>query len=711
MGERRAQACKAAIARGRPRCAPLAFAVAVAVAAGPGHAITVLETRGGPAEPDTPLRLTLDRLPAPAEGSLVLFVGALDVTALVRIEGRSLVLPRAAVPISSGEWPLTLWLAQARQWRELYRASLGPTASAAPAADAGAPQPAARALTPALELTVKAQTDEGARGTTTPSARPTYNDLAGRGGVALDTRVGAASVKGGANLAGASFRQEALQFGTRGAQARKVDLADYRFEAAAGPAALSVGHLTWGRHPLLLDGYASRGLIGSVKLGQRADVALAALNGTRIVGFENFFGLSDAEHRIHGATFGIEARPAQPGWLRMETSVADASLRALANFDRGEVPDAERSRGRGLRLTSRAFDGRLRLDLAWARATYRPAEDPQLGAAATLTPLAITTRWARSADVAFDLLRALPVRENWPLTLTPQVRYEEAQPLYKMLGASLVSDLRALRAGFSLQLGAVQASWFRGARRDNLDDIASLLTTRTESSDFALTLPLPQLFGAGGASVWPQIAAQTQIAHQYAANAPDFALSGLAPTHRPDQYNRTLALNLSWALGRHSAAYGINHARQDNRQPGRETADFLNVGQQASLALMLGESLHLNLGANRSRQYSAETATVTVNDGLTFGAQWRFLDHWTLAPNAGLTRGRDSRGAAAQRGHTTQTQLGRSFRLPSPAGQPTNGQWFVRHALVATRSRDAALGIETAGRQWSIQLGASLTLF
>lgn len=695
---------------GRPpqRLRVLAAAVA-AMGVNASAALEVRETNlGAGVPPGAPIVLRLDRAPLPADGALAIFIGTTDATTLFRARGAELVFDGRELRLEPGELPLVLWQVQGDLWREIYRATLEVRApQEAPAAELR------RAITPTLELTIKAQTDESARGSATASPRPTYNDLAGRGGIAIDAQAGGASVRGGTNFAGASYRQEALQFGARGVQARKVDLSDYRLQAGYGPATLTVGHVSWGSHPLLLNSYASRGVIGAARFGNRADVSLSALNGTSIVGFDNFFGLNDAQHRIYGATFGLEAAPAQPGLLRAEATLTDASLRALNNFNRGEIPDAEQSRGGGLRLSSRAFDSRLRLDLAWGRATYRPAEDPQLAQGLTLTPLAVTTRWARQADIAFDLLRGLALSENWKLTLTPSVRYDEAQPLYKMLGASLASDSRFLRAGFALHLGAVQMTWFHSARRDNLDDLPNLLTTRTESNDFGLNVPLPQLLGAPGAaaSAWPQVSLQGQRNRQFAANAPDFAASGIEPSHRPDQHNRTVAANFSWQLGRHAASYGVNHARQDNRQPGRENADFFNLAHQASVNLALADSLTVNLGANRGRQYSAERAIANINEGATAALQWRFREAWSLAANAGLTRGEDSRGLSSSRGRTAQTQLSRAFRLPSPFGSPTAGQWFVRHALTATQSRDNATGAQSDGRQWSIQLGASLTVF
>ncbi len=708
---------RAVARRGRTNAgvkAPLrALAGSLALALPPAAlALGVVEAPSGSIRPGDPIVLKLDRAPTPSDGALVVFIGPTDVTSLFRLAGSELSLTGKEFALAAGELPLVVWRVQGGQWQEIDRRTLTIVAEQ-PAADAPAEAPARRLLAPTLDLAVKAQSVERTRGSASRPPRPTFSDLALRGGVAVDGELGGLGVKGNANFSGSSFRQEALQFLSRGTQAAKVDLADYRFDVGDPAAQLSVGHIGWGNHPLLLNSYGSRGLIGAVKLGQRFDVSVNAMNGTSIVGFQNPLGLNDGSHRIYGAAVGIEADPSQAGWLRGELSYVDASLRAQGNFNRGEIPDAEQSRGFGLRLLGRMMGGRLRSDIALARNEYRPADDPQLSQGQSLTPLQATTRSARIVDLAFDLLQAWSLGEGWPLTVTPLLRYERIAPLYRMVGAAIGADQQLRRAGLTAQLGPLQANLSRTRREDNLDNIASLLKTRTDSDEFTLSVPLAEALRAASAadSLWPRLSLQWQDQRQFAVNAPSFDASGLLPTHRPDQANRTATLALAWTLGRWALNYAANQAHQDNRQAGREAADFRNTGHQLSLNVVWSDTLSLNASAQRNRQYSYEKALAGYTWGGAFGFDWRFADVWTLGGNYALTRGDDSRDLAVSRGNTVQTQLGRRFSVPGPFATPLAGQWFVRHALQGFANRDNSVGLNSGGRNWALSLGANVTVF
>lgn len=684
-------------------------ALLLSVGADAADALTVVVPDGAVA-PGAPVVLRLDRAPTPSDGALAVFIGTTDVTALFRVVGNELVFSGREFSLATGEFPLVVWEVQGRLWRELHRGTLRVASDTPPAT---ALESERKRITPTLDVSVKAQVRERVHGNGLRSARPTFSDVAMRGALAVDDTLGGVNAKGNASFVGTSFRGEALQFGARAAQAAKVDLADYRFDLGYGPAQLSVGHIGWGNHPLLLNSYSSRGLIGTVKLGQRFDVSLNAMNGTSMVGFDNFFGLAESRHRIHGAQIGVEADPAQPGWLRAELSYVDASMLARSNFNRGEIPDAEESTGFGVRLLARMFGGRLRTDFAFARNEYRPADDPQLSQGQSLMPLSASTRSARILDAAFDLVQGWEFAEGLPLTLTPVLRYEQVQPLFKMLGASISADQRVRRAGVTGRLGAMQAQWSRSQREDNLDNIASLLKTRTESDEAALSVPLAELLRARSAtdSVWPRLSLQWQDSRQFAVNAPDFAVSGIQPSHRPDQANRTASASAAWSLGRYGINYSVNRARQDNRQPGRENADFVNLGHQFSLSVTWSETLNLSAGANRTRQFSSEKQLAGYVNGATFGLEWRPRDPWTFSGNYAITRGDDSRDLALSRGHTLQTQLARRFTLPGLFGTPMQGQAFVRHALQSASNTDRSLGLQAAGRAWTINLGGSLSLF
>src|SRR5262249_27076499 len=151
-------------------------------------------------------------------------------------------------------------------------------------------------------------------------------------------------------IAGSSFRREALRFNDRGVRAPKVDLSSYAMQIQHGQQRFIAGHTTYGAHRHLINNFASRGLSLTLPMGNRADFSVAALNGTNIVGWDNFFGIANRRHQILSGTLGFEIFPERRGGLRLEAGVLDGWVEPRSGFNQGSVTDAERSRGLSFRL-------------------------------------------------------------------------------------------------------------------------------------------------------------------------------------------------------------------------------------------------------------------------------------------------------------------------------------------------------------------------
>jgi len=128
-------------------------------------------------------------------------------------------------------------------------------------------------------------------------------------------------------------------------------------------------------------------------------------------------------------------------------------------------------------------------------------------------------------------------------------------------------EARADVAGVSLQ------SSFSGART-NLDDVASILTTRTERSQLSIGVPVARVIGSR--SFWlPALQYRTDRTHQYGDGIP--ANSGFSATHVPDQVSLNQAAQADWQIRKLTVGYSWNRSHQDNRQVGRESADLTVV--------------------------------------------------------------------------------------------------------------------------------------
>ena len=649
------------------------------------------------------IRLQLAQELAARSADVRVLAAGIDVTALGRTtQPGHIEIDTRAAALPPGESELVVYVVDGRDWRELSRTALKRlTRFGFETAE----------FTPKLDLAGKSQFDEKTTGTSTPPQRPHFADATGRGGAAFSAQRGAFGIDGNFNAAGSSYRPEALRFGEKGARASKVELADYIVNARYGATTLSIGHLSYGNHPLLLNGFASRGLTVTRRVGERFDVSFNAMNGTSIVGTDNFFGLNDSEHRVVSGGVGYEFFQ-RAGALRAELLYMDASIESRGNFNVGEIPDAEKSHGFGLRLAGASEANRLRGQAVFARSTYVNPFDPRLAQGGPSQEVKSATADGYSGEVSVDLLQNSPLLSKaHPLTLTATLRHERVAPLFRSLGASLAADQRIERGQFAAQMAGAQLQLSHNRQRDNLDDVPTILKTLTESTAASLSLPLPQWLASGAKGRWwPSVNLQWQRTHQQAINTPVAEDSGFAASHRPDQVSTQQQLGLNWTPEGISWGYSLSYSEQDNRQSGRERADFTTLGHQFNVALRLTETLNVNAALGRNRNSSLEKDLVTYTDSGAFGFDWTFRDRWTLAANYSRTLGDDSRQLTAQASRSAQAQLGWRFDMAS-FGRKLPGQVFVRYSEQGASSRDATFGLATAGANRAWNAGLSLSLF
>jgi len=689
-----------------PARSAVALAAALAVLASSAAAAAEdvrLDDAGEWIAADAVLQLRLGQELATRRDLLRVVAGGVDVTALARFPEPGLmhIDPRAAA-LAPGETELIVYAVEGSTWRELLRTPLKRlTRSGFEKAT----------FTPKLDLAVKSQLAQSTSGSTRPPPRARYADLTARASAGFSAERGGWAFDGQFNGAGSSYRAQALRYSERGASADKFDLADYTLNAKVGDATLSLGHLSYGNNPLLLAGFSSRGVTIAQRWGTRLDVSLNAMNGTSIVGTDNLFGLDNEEHRVLSGTVGLELFQ-RPGALRAELQFLRASVLSSGNFNSGEIADAEKSHGFGLRLSAASESNRVRGEAIFARSTHVNPFDPQLAQGGSSQAVRPDTANGYSAELSADLLRDAPLAEGGPaLTLTALLRHEQVAPLFRSLGASIASDQRASRAGLTAQIGGAQVQLTHQQKQDNLGNLATVLTARTTTSSANASLPLPQWLGEmGQPSLWPTLSLQWQAVHQRALNAPVTADSGIAATHRPDQLTRQHQLGLAWQRERWTWSYGLSHSEQDNRQVGRERADFTNLGHLFSAGWRTTGALNLTAGLQRNRNFSREKDLVSYTNSGNAGFDWVWRERWTLAANVARTLGGDERGLTASANRSAQAQLGYRFEIPS-FGLKLPGQVFVRYSEQAATSRDASFGIGTVGGDRSVNAGLSISLF
>jgi len=657
-------------------------------------------------QPTAELRIRFSDLLGPDQGRFAFIDGASDLTPFFRQTAPGeYVYNGRELPLAPGRRNLTVFLVKDGQWTELRSLELKVST------ESGFEQFDMR---PRLDATLKGQLHQGRSGSAPLFTRSDFHqDLTFRGGLGFAAARGDFRVSSNANAVGSTFEPEALRFGTLGKHAPKADITDYIINAQWGESQFALGHINYGSNPLLLMGYGSRGAVFRRPLGARMDVSVNAMNGTSITGAGNILGLDHDEHQVRGGTLGVELLERRGG-LRAEMQYLDASLQSQVPFNSGAVPDAERIRGGGLRMTGASKDGRLRGDFVLARVKHTAVEDPALSQGRNLTEIRSETRNARSLDLAFDLVKPdRAAQDRLPFALNVTIRHERIDPLFKSVGVAFPSDQEYNRIGLGAQLGPLQGQAFASVRKDNLENIASILKTQTDISGVAMTLPLAQAWPAqdGAPRPWiPSLTYRFEQNHQRAINFP--VGSSFNASSMPDQVSRLQALGASWQAAAWQLGYSLNHSTQDNRQPGREAADFQNLGHNLTGGYRFSQNLGITAGIGRTANFANETALTSTTYSYSGGFDWQFRESWGLNGNYTRTTGQDSQNLAESRGWTMQTQITKRFTTqPFGLDRRLPGQVFLRHMLNDNYNRDNVFALLNAGRFWMLQTGVTVSFF
>ncbi|MEJ2393359.1 MAG: hypothetical protein P8Z77_01025 [Candidatus Thiodiazotropha sp.] len=646
------------------------------------------------------LAIRLKGAQASVSGRPAFLVGRQDLTSLFKATTDGIYrYSNERLPLPSGERDLRVyWVDDNNQWKLLGKWQLRILTPG------GFEQ---ASWTPRAELSGQAQLDESFAGDAQGSPRGDhYEDANYQLGLESEHRRGDLTINGRVNLTGVSNRSQALRFGEKQEEAPKLDLSDYRIGIAKGNSTLAQGHVNFGAQPLLLDNLASRGLTYQHQFGRAVRFGFTAQHAQRIVGYNQLAGFNDADNRIMAASLGVELIPSRPGALFTELLYLSGKRRNAVSFDVGEVADTESNSGYGLRIGGQSEDGRLQGALDYARSRFDNPNDPIISNGQGIVEVTETTDDAYALDLNYRLLEGDPA-SNWPMTLSIGYRTQHVDPLYRSMTAFVTADRKSENLRLQGQIGQISMQWEGVRSEDNLDDIPSILKTRTEESRFNLTVPLAAIHSNGSNQLWPQNMSYAQMrVHQFGINQ---AFND--PSQIPDQYSVSHQLGFNWAFTDWNLDYNFNYAIQDNRQSGREEADFVNRGHNLNIGLRVTESLLLNFGIGHTEASDQEADLDRFSNSYNFDVDWQVDTSWSLSGNFGITRDDDSQDNEESESNQAQMQLGYRFELPGPAGGRLPGQVYLRANYAETQSINAAFGLDSEGVNRSIHAGMSLSLF
>ncbi len=639
---------------------------------------------------DATIRLIPNRALAADEGRLAVLVGATDLTDLFEWRDHALVYHPRALALPAGEHDLTVFRVTADgEWHEAARTRLRILS------DGGFQQ---ASVSPQLDLQGTSTLDhrvEPLGGGVAPDDDASMNLVFNSTLVRNDWRFAARM-----HTLGVSAREKALRYGVEGDDAPLVDLADFSLridQPDEQRAYFELGHVSHGQHRHLMPGFASRGAILGAPLGTAGAARFAALSGTRIVGWNNFTGLEHSDHRILTAGLNWQLVPTRPGALSLDVDYLDGSLRPQSAFNTGSITDRETSQSWAVRAAGSTPRGRLRFDAGYAQSRFNNPFDPTLAFDLNVVPVREEQRAARYLDVSVDVLQNRLVGSQ-PTQLSFALRHERVDPQYRTVAAYVQSDIDQNAIEMNGLWGPLQLQLAHARSEDNLDDLPSVLTTKSRRNSAALGLALSNLFVQPCTFTrWlPMVAYNFDRMHQFGTGVP--INSGFNASHVPDQISARHGVSVNWQGNAWMFGYRADFSEQDSRQPGRERADFEHRIHGANLALSLHEALDVNFDLSFERSYSVEAARLDRTRNYAFGLAWRITRELHFAGTVALTESFDD--AHTNENESTNFDLNLSYRVrwQSSTGRGIGGQLFVRYSDLDFSARDRLFGIATDNR-------------
>ncbi|MBD1846257.1 hypothetical protein H6F89_23125 [Cyanobacteria bacterium FACHB-63] len=680
------------------------------------------------------IRLKLDRLPSPNEGTLAVFLDQTDITSQVQQTGVEFVYQPTLIPLVPGNHTVTVYLIKpGNVWTEFATftikvESAQPTPSPIPAqppsttpqpetpaprpTETPASQPSTQArdltITPKLSVNFKSQMLDARTGSAERSERPTFADIAFTGGIAAQYQRGNLNLQTNINLAGSTFQQEALRFGVLGEAAPRIDLSDYLIDMTVGSAQFSLGHICYGNHPFLLNSLCTRGLSSKLRINDRLDLSIAHLSTTSIVGFDNILGIANSNNTVTAATLGVQLLQNQAGGVRLETTVMRGLRQPVSNFNAGEVVDAEESRGIGFRLLANDASGRLKADAGFVRSTFtNPSNDAQLIDALDVVKVEPVTRNAWYVEASYDLLKGVQLDATRTLDLSFNFRRERVDPQFGTVGTSVTADRLQTQFGINAAIAGATIQYQSVQSEDNLANLATILKTRTRNTSLNINVPLQTVLNVQN-NLLPTLTYSFQKTHQFGANIPTPELSAFDPTEIPDQLTTTRQFGVSWSMSQFNLSYQLSNTFQDNRQLSRENADFKTISHQIAVGWQPNPRFSLNLGYVFTSAKSFEEDITRFTSSPTIGITWEMFPKLTLGLNYNRSDEFDSFNQKFGRNTTLEAILTWQFNI-NVLGRTMPASAFIRYGRQSNLNRDRLFDLDTNATIQTVNAGLSFS--
>jgi hypothetical protein len=420
---------------------------------------------------------------------------------------------------------------------------------------------------------------------------------------------------------------------------------------------------------------------------------------------------------VSAASLALELLRQRPGALQVRLSALDGALQPLSGVGRGAVIDAEASRGGGVEIAAVTPGQRARLAAGYTRSTFdNPARDSQLTGGLVVRPSLSDQRGARYLESSLNVLNGARLFRRVPTQLTVSVRHERVDPLFRSVGASTQADREQNALDLSGAFGALALQGGVTRARDNLGAIASVLTSHTDGATANASASLATLLGVRRYTVlWPQLSASWTSAHQFAVAAP--ASNDFRPQDLANQASTVLDATSSWQRGAWRASVHHTRSTQDNRQVGRELADFAGATTAVSVSSAVGTSFDLSVDGGIELQRNLERDERNRVRRIGTAINWRATSVTALSANVTAATSLTPPSTHDVTNMELRFELSQRVPFSRRTGESRGGQAFLRFARSSVTAVPFSIDSlapaprATTRMQWTLNSGLSLHLW
>lgn len=589
-----------------------------------------------------------------------------------------------------------------------------------PAGGAAQAQPRARKFgfdklnfIPSVTLTIKSQPAQSNFPAANQPERATFTDLNMTSSFKTELARGSFSSQTQWDFAGSSFQKEALRFGELGKNALNVDLASYLTQYQLGKAKYLIGHTSYGASRQLVNSFSSRGMTLTMPLSPMFDVSVAAMNGSAVVGFDNFFGLAQRRHQLLAGTIGVEFLPKRPGGFRLETAVMEGWLLPVGGFNQGVVNDAERSKGIGLRLIAADKAQRFRFEGGFSRSEFVNPSDAALNQGQRVVEVRPLWKNAQFLDAAYDIFKGFSITKEKKLNLTFNFKHERVDPLYKSLGASTQADKITNEFLLNGSIGEITANYAHQRFNDNLANIPSILKSNTRVNTFSTAIPLASLFGdpKEPSKLLPRVSYNFNRTYQFGAAVPINGGFELDPATVPDQISTNQGITADWQFKKWKLGYRANHSFQNNRQKGNENADLSNLTNGITVGITPSPAVDLAFDFNAENAFDKRQNTTNRNFTLAPNVTWRVNKKMNLVSNVSFNLTGDLSNTRNDRNINFDLQYSYQFVTEKDRFRKVSGQFSIKYSNTFARSENILVGPINLRKNQTLFTQLSFTFF